>query len=55
MKDIKLCPICGSEALYPTKIEYVYGIKREYPTTFKCGTVSSPHWKPVIRGKDCKN
>lgn len=49
------CPYCGSKPLYPTKIEMRYKQKYEYPTTYVCGTVTSPNWNPPIRGELCKD
>jgi hypothetical protein len=48
------CPYCKSKKKYPTKFEIRYKEKYEYPTTFICGTVTSPNWAPPIKGKDCK-
>ena len=50
---MKTCPYCGSEQMYPTRIEEERGQKREYPTTFLCGTITSPNWSPPIRGRVC--
>ncbi len=52
------CPYCGSPRKYPTKVETRYKMRYEYPTTFSCGTVTSPNWpkKPgPIRGDYCKD
>ena len=49
------CPYCGSVVKYGPRIETDrWGGKREYPTTYACGTVTSPNWQPPIRGKHCK-
>ena len=47
------CPYCGSDIKHKGRIEVVYGVRREYPTTYICGTVTSPNWNPPIKGKQC--
>jgi hypothetical protein len=47
------CPYCGAAVKHPGRIEREYGIPREYPTTYACGTVTSPNWRPPVRGKQC--
>lgn len=54
MKTETKCPYCGSPAKFPTKIEIRYNSPYEYPTTFVCGTVTSPNWNPPIKGENCK-
>jgi len=49
MSEIKKCPYCASPQKRPTKIEYEYGVPREYPTEYKCGTVTSPNWDSPLR------
>jgi hypothetical protein len=48
------CPYCGAAQKYPTHYEMEHGMLREYPTTYKCGTVTSPMWAPPIKGKTCQ-
>jgi hypothetical protein len=47
------CPYCGAKKKYPTKFEIRYGAKYEYPTTYTCGTATSPNWGNPVRGKRC--
>lgn len=51
---MKCCPYCQAAVKFGPRIEIEYGMKREYPTTYICGTVTSPNWSPPIRGKQCK-
>jgi hypothetical protein len=44
----KKCPFCGAPQKYPTNFT-AYGY--ELPTSYTCGTVTSPRWKPL---KYCK-
>ena len=48
-----VCPYCKAPAKWPPRIENYHGMIREYPTTYECGTVTSPNWSPPIRGKTC--
>jgi hypothetical protein len=41
---MKKCPFCGALQKYPTK-NTPEGY--ELPTTYTCGTVTSPYWKPL--------
>ena len=49
------CPNCGAPPKYPykpTKVDY-FGTPRNAPTTFACGTVTSPDWSPPVYDKNC--
>lgn len=48
------CPYCGSPVKYPGRPLGRYpGDTYIKPTTFSCGTVTSPHWGPPVRDKNC--
>ena len=51
------CPNCHAPNKYPDKprVVYYFGTLRNAPTTFTCGTVTSPDWSPPVYGKDCIN
>lgn len=51
----KKCPYCGAGQEHPTKIETRYKQPYECPTTYTCGTVTSPNWAPPVRGKNCSD
>lgn len=50
-----ICPNCGAPNKYPdkTKVTHEHGYPRNRPTTYTCGTVTSPDWSPPIYGKGC--
>jgi len=54
-KKLVVCPNCGALDKYPNapKVTYKYGYPRNLPTTFVCGTTTSPDWAPPIYGKQC--
>lgn len=54
-KKISKCPNCGAPDKYPDKVKVSYdrGYPRNLPTTYTCGTVTSPDWSPPIYGDDC--
>lgn len=54
-EKVRQCPYCNAKPAYPTRVETTAGGRREYPTTFTCGTVTSPDWGPPIRGENCKS
>ena len=56
-KKVARCPNCGAPDKYPDKAKtYLhYGQQRNRPTTYTCGTTTSPDWSPPVYGKDCNN
>jgi hypothetical protein len=50
---VNKCPYCGAAIKHKGKIGIDYNRERVYPTTYLCGTVTSPNWTPPIRGKEC--
>lgn len=47
-----VCPRCGAPVKHPPKMQGRWQ-DRVGPTTYTCGTVTSPDWAPPIYGKDC--
>lgn len=49
------CPKCGAPNKYSEKtvLATEYRYPRHRPTTYTCGTTTSPDWAPPVYGKDC--
>ena len=52
---IATCPNCGAPDKYQDtpKVDRSSGNPRNRPTTYECGTVTSPDWAPPVYGTDC--
>jgi hypothetical protein len=48
--DTQSCPYCSAPVKHPSRPRSTYGVT---PTTFSCGTTSSPEWSPPVRGRLC--